>query len=97
MDSDYEIKVNESFQVEFESNPTTGFTWKWENEQNVSIVESKGSEYFPQVPVLPGSGGKEIWKFKGRQSGSDTLKFQYGRTWDDTSDVTSKNITVTVK
>jgi predicted secreted protein len=97
MDSDYEIEVNESFQVEFDSNPTTGFTWRWTNEQNVSIVESEGSEYLPSVPVRPGSGGKEIWKFKGRQCGSDTLKFQYGRSLDETSDVSSKIITVKVK
>jgi len=97
MDSDYEIKVNESFQVEFDSNPTTGFSWKWTNKQNVSIVESKGSEYVPSVPVRPGSGGKEIWKFKGRQSGSDTLKFQYVRSWDETSGNSTKIITVKVK
>ena len=97
MDSDYEIEVNESFQVEFDSNPTTGFSWKWTNKQNVSIVESKGSEYVPSVPVRPGSGGKEIWKFKGRQSGSDTLTFQYGRSWEETEVISTKNINVKVK
>jgi inhibitor of cysteine peptidase len=97
MDAEYEIKVNESFQVEFDSNPTTGFTWKWANEQNVSIVESEGSEYSTSVPVRPGSSGKEIWKFKGKQKGSDTLKFQYSRSFDEISVVSTKTITVKVK
>ena len=97
MKTDYEIAVNGSFQVELDSNPTTGFSWKWTNKQSVSIVNSPGSEYIPDTPVLTGSGGKEIWKFNGVKSGIDTIKLEYCRSWDTTSTVSSKNIVVKVK
>ena len=97
MKTNYEIAVNESFQVELDSNPTTGFGWKWTNKQSVSIVDSTGNEYIPNTPVLMGSGGKERWKFKGIKPGTDTLRLEYCRAWDPTSTVSSKEFIVTVK
>jgi len=97
MKSDYEIELNENFQLELDSNPTTGFAWKWTNKQSVTIVDSVGREYIPNTPVLTGSGGKEIWKFKGIKTGIDTIKLEYCRSWEAASTVTSKTITVKVK
>jgi len=97
MKTDFEIAVNEGFQLELASNPTTGFAWKWINKDLVSIVDSTGMEYIPDSPVLTGSGGKERWTFKGIKSGIDTLKLEYCRSWDPTSTVFSKNILVEVK
>jgi len=97
METDYEIEVNDSFQIELDSNPTTGFAWKWTNKESVSIVDSTGTEYIPDAPALTGSGGKEIWKFTGLKSGNDTIKLEYCRPWDTTSAVNTKNVTVKVR
>ena len=97
MKTDYEIAVNESIQIELDSNPTTGFAWKWTNKDSVSIVDSTGTEYIPDAPALTGSGGKEIWKFIGLKSGTDTIKLEYCRPWDTTSTANTKNITVKVR
>jgi predicted secreted protein len=97
MKTEYEIAVNESIQLELDSNPTTGFAWKWTNKDSVSIVDSTGMEYIPDTPALSGSGGKEIWKFKGLKSGTDTIKMEYCRSWDTTSTSASKNIIIKVK
>ncbi|HZK93014.1 MAG TPA: protease inhibitor I42 family protein [Prolixibacteraceae bacterium] len=97
METDYEIAVNDSFQIELDSNPTTGFAWKWTNKESVSIVDSTGTEYIPDAPSLTGSGGKEIWKFTGMKSGTDTIKMEYCRPWDPASAVNTKNITVEVR
>lgn len=97
MKTDFELSVNESFQVELDANPTTGFAWKWTNRESVSIIELSGSEYIAADPVLIGSGGKEIWKFKGIKTGIDTIKMEYGRAWETTSAANRKNITVEVK
>jgi len=97
MKTDFEIAVNESFQVELDSNPTTGFGWQWTNKQSVSIVEILDQQYIPNKPILIGSGGKAIWKFKGFKSGTDTIKLEYCRSWEPKSTVTSKAITVKVK
>jgi len=97
MKTEYEIAVNESIQLELDSNPTTGFAWKWTNKDSVSIVDSTGTEYIPNTPDLTGSGGKEIWKFKGLKSGTDTIKMEYCRSWDTASTSASKNIVIKVK
>ena len=97
METNYEIAVNDSFLVELDSNPTTGFAWKWTNKESVSIVDSTGTEYIPNAPALIGSGGKEIWKFIGLKSGTDTIKMEYCRPWDQASTSVSKNIVVKVQ
>jgi len=97
MKTDYEIAVNESFQLELDSNPSTGYSWKWTNKQSVSIVETLDEEYIPSAPALIGSGGKEIWKFKGLKGGTDTIKLEYCHSWDPKSTVDTKEITVKVK
>ena len=97
MKTDYVMAINETIQIELESNPTTGFAWKWTNKESVSIVDSTGTEYIPDTPALTGSGGKEIWKFTGLKSGTDTIKLEYCRPWDPVSTSASKNIVVKVK
>jgi len=97
METNYEIAVNDSFQIELDSNPTTGFAWKWTNRESGSIVESTSTDYIPDAPASTGGGGKEIWKFKGLESGTDTIKMEYCRPWDTTSTVKTEDITVTVR
>ena len=97
MNTDYQIAVNESFQIELNSNPTTGYSWKWTNKDAVKIVETFDFQFKIDEPVLAGSGGKEIWKFKGLKSGTDTIRLEYCRPWDPSSTAASKNLVVTVK
>ena len=97
MKPDHEIAVNESFQVELVSNPTTGYAWKWTNKQSISIVDTFDHKFIPDSPDLIGGGGKEIWYFKGFKSGIDIIKMDYCRLWDLTSTVNSINIIVKVK
>ena len=42
---DYDILINEEFEVDFDSNPTTGYSWRWANSQAVEIVDSVGHSY----------------------------------------------------
>jgi len=97
MNPDYQIAVNESFQIELNSNPTTGYSWKWTNKTSVTIVETFDFQFKSDEPVLAGSGGKEVWKFKGVKSGTDTIRLEYCRSWEPNSTAASKNIVVTVK
>ena len=95
--TDYTIAVNENFQIELDSNPTTGYNWNWVNKKSVSIIDTFDYKYIPNTPVLMGSGGKAIWKFKGIKSGTDTIKLEYCRSWEPNSTVAKKTITVKVK
>lgn len=95
--ADYEIPVNGNFQLSLASNGTTGFSWVWTNKQAVSIVESFDFHYVVDDPHSIGGGGKEIWNFKGIKPGSDTIKLEYKRSWEENSTVDSKKIVVRVK
>jgi predicted secreted protein len=89
--------VDSVFQITFDSNPTTGYSWCWLNRGSVSIVDSMDFDYIPSKPVLVGSGGKEIWKFIGRKSGIDSLVFIYERSWEPGSGVRNKTYVVQVR
>lgn len=97
MKTEYEIGVGDRFQIELASNPSTGHSWKWSNQNEVSIVEKVDFEFVAENPGLVGGGGKEIWKFKGARSGSDMLKFEYKRPWEQNPASESKAIKVKVK
>jgi predicted secreted protein len=95
--ADYEIAVNDSFQIELVANHTTGYAWVWTNREGVNITDTIDYEYIIDHPDTAGSGGKEIWKFKGIKTGLDSVKFEYKRSWDPNSTIDSKNIVVRVK
>ena len=95
--ADYSVTIQEEFQLEMESNATTGYSWKWMNHKAVSIVDSIGFSYTVTYPDRMGSPGKEIWKFRAIQSGTDTLHFVYRRPWEKNAISRSKDIVVEVK
>ena len=97
--ADYNVNKNETFEISLKSNPTTGYSWKWIKNQSINLVDSVSSTYVP-IKVkegIVGSGGNEIWKFKAKSSGIDTLKFEYQRSWEPNSTVEIKKITVQIK
>ncbi len=95
--ADYSISIHEEFQLEMESNATTGYSWKWMNHKAESIVDSIGFSYTVNYPDLMGSPGKEIWKFRAIQIGTDTLHFVYRRPWDKNAIARTKDVVVEVK
>ena len=95
--TDYEIAINGHFQLELESNPTTGYSWQWKNKSSVSIVDTFNYQYIPSNPGLMGSGGIELWSFKGVRPGLDSIKLVYRRFWDSNFTVRTKTIVVRVK
>jgi inhibitor of cysteine peptidase len=96
--ADYEINKNEILEISLKSNPSTGYSWKWIKNQSSKIVDSVSVNYIPTKVKegIVGSGGNEIWKFKANQSGIDTLKFEYQRSWEPNSTVETKKIIVKI-
>jgi predicted secreted protein len=97
MKADYEIGINESFKIEFVSNPSTGYSWKWINKPGNSIVDTIDYQFIPGNPDMVGSSGKEIWKFSGKRSGTEVIRLEYNRSWEPNSTIDSKTITIKVK
>jgi predicted secreted protein len=94
---DFEISIGETISLSLISNRTTGYSWIWVNRDQISIVDTFDFDYIVDDPTKIGSGGKEIWNFIGKNTGTDTIKLEYKRLWEPNSTVESKKITVVVK
>ena len=96
--TDYELNKNETFDVRLKSNPTTGYSWKWTKNNASKKVDSLSFTYIQDKsePQMTGVGGNEIWKFKGIETGVDTLTFEYCRSWEPNSTVETKKISVKI-
>lgn len=97
--SDYKVNKNEIFEITLKSNPTTGYSWKWIKEHPSKIIDSVSSTYVKDKsePKILGVGGNEIWKFKGKETGVETLVFEYCRSWEKNSTIETKKFVVEVK
>jgi len=89
--------INSIFRIDFVSNPSTGYTWKWTNKQAITIVDSIDFSFTPKYPDRCGSPGIETWKFKGKKRGTESLEFKRNRSWDPNSIIDQKTVTITVK
>lgn len=61
------VNAGETFFIVVESNPSTGYHWEIVGDLNG--VELVSREYTAAEPVIPGSGGVEVWIFKAVSSG----------------------------
>jgi inhibitor of cysteine peptidase len=96
---DYIINKNEVLEIKLESNPTTGYSWKWMQNESNKILDSIDAIYVPTKVSngVVGSGGTEIFKFKANKSGITSLKFEYCRSWEKHSAVKVKKFSIKVK
>lgn len=65
------VKTGETFMVVVESNPSTGYHWEVIGDLNG--IELISREYTGSEPVMPGSGGVEVWTLKAVASGETAL------------------------
>lgn len=66
-----EVQAGDVFHIVVDSNPSTGYSWKIVGE--LSGVESVSSEYTADEPVIPGSGGVDVWTFKALSAGQTQI------------------------
>jgi inhibitor of cysteine peptidase len=76
-----DVRIGETFTIVLDSNPTTGYSWQLKSKPAPSIV-FVGSAYRTNQPVLPGTGGREIWTFKAVTAGDAGISLQYVRPFD---------------
>lgn len=65
------VKAGEVFMIVVETNPSTGYHWEVIGELNGIEVASR--EYTASEPVMPGSGGVEVWTLKAVTSGETSF------------------------
>lgn len=92
----YEVNKNDTFDVSLYASP--GFYWRWvKTPTDVAVELIDTSFILAKVPEnIIGSGGNDIWKFKGKESGIYTLTFECYRPEVPNSILESKNITVKI-
>ncbi|MEG1555139.1 MAG: protease inhibitor I42 family protein [Bacteroidales bacterium] len=94
----FEIKVGQTFEIEFITNASTGYSWEWGNQKEVSVVESGESRYVNMAPKeMMGASSKRYWSFKGVRKGEAILKFEYKRPWENEKPVKTREVKVIVK
>ena len=94
-----DLKVGDNFVIRLKSNPTTGYSWSYVDDES-GIVKKVSNEYERDQANgnLVGSGGIEVWTFKAIKKGSLILKFQYARPWEkDVPPIEETNYQITVK
>ena len=70
-------KASETFELVVPSNSSTGYHWDILPELDMNIVEFVGQDYIPEQPVMPGSGGVDVWTFRAVSEGETTIALGY--------------------
>jgi inhibitor of cysteine peptidase len=76
-----EIAAGSTFTVTLASNPSTGYKWDAVMSNPLVMGTAGGTYSSTAVTPMPGSGGQEIWTFKGLAPGTSTLSMSYGQPW----------------
>lgn len=78
------VKAGETFNLVLPSNPSTGYQWNIIPELDVNLVEFIEQNYIAEEPVMPGSGGMDIWTFRALNTGDTTIVLGYYPPGNDT-------------
>jgi inhibitor of cysteine peptidase len=83
--------------VIFEANPTTGYAWA-QAVSNPSVLEFVSDTYEPKTEsgVTTGTGGYEVFRFRGLKEGTAAVGFTYGQQWEGGTTGRTESMTVTV-
>lgn len=68
-----EVAAGNEFKIVIESNPSTGYHWDLVGALDESIIQFVSRDYRADEPVMPGSGGKDVWVFKAIAAGETTI------------------------
>ena len=63
------VKAGDTFMIVMDSNPSTGYHWEMIGPLDDGHLELVSREYTASEPVMPGSGGVEVWTLKAVASG----------------------------
>jgi inhibitor of cysteine peptidase len=72
-------QVGRSFTITLPANPTTGYQWQLARPLYAKMIKLISSEYIADDTGLIGSGGKQVWKFKGLKVGRAAVALKYVR------------------
>lgn len=74
-----EVSVEEEFSIALVSNPSTGYSWMVDFDED--LVEMTSRSFTPQSEQV-GAGGVEVFTFNPMTEGETEIKFSYLRPWE---------------
>jgi|TARA_B100000959_G_C14977515_1_gene622137 predicted secreted protein len=75
------IAPNRVFNIELQSNPTTGYEWSLTMNPE-GIISRKSKNYTSSASGRVGVGGIMSWTLASKKIGATTLTFKYHRPWE---------------
>ncbi|MCX7125118.1 MAG: protease inhibitor I42 family protein [Gammaproteobacteria bacterium] len=82
---------NKTFDILLQSNPTTGYSWKWDATKYAkNLVTLVSHKYVtPENKKLVGAPGYEVWEFKAKAGNYRVVQvghivMEYARPWEKT-------------
>jgi inhibitor of cysteine peptidase len=93
-----EATAGNEFKIIIDSNPTTGYHWEIVGELDANVIEFISNDFRGSEPVIPGSGGVDVWVFKAVAAGETHITLGYYPPSNDPVEPQQKvTFTVTVK
>jgi inhibitor of cysteine peptidase len=71
------VTASETFDLVLPSNPSTGYHWEIVPELDENLVEFVAQDYIAEEPIMPGSGGVDMWTFRALNTGDTTIVLGY--------------------
>ena len=71
------VTASETFDLVLPSNPSTGYHWEIVPELDENLVEFVAQDYIAEEPIMPGSGGVDVWTFRALNAGDTTIVLGY--------------------
>ncbi|MDF1531386.1 MAG: protease inhibitor I42 family protein [ANME-2 cluster archaeon] len=75
-----ELKMGNTFYVQLNENPTTGFSWMMDTTDGLVVVSD---EYIAPDPGLVGAGGVHVWEIQAVATGTQQVSALYRRSWEN--------------
>jgi predicted secreted protein len=92
-----ELAKGGSLTVKLGSNGSTGYAWAEAVISDTGVIKQSSRTYVaPKDTGLVGAGGTDVWTLDSLKTGTSTIKFSYGRSWEPEG-LYTLTINVTVK
>ena len=92
------IESGQRFAIELDSNPGTGYQWRWVNKPNPAHIKLEEEVHRPRLGnrLLIGGSGLDVWTFRALQNGYTALELEYRRPWENKAPLSRFTLDVTI-
>lgn len=73
------VKVDKPFEIKLYSNASTGYEWTLKFPKSVQLISIS---CVPTKPIMPGTGGHNIYKFVATSTRKTSIQAKYARSWE---------------